>query len=421
MALPRINKIATRIAPADLRHFRRATVDITGFFRYDRHILSTGLARGGKSMEKKTRYHFIDMMEFSGMLMALISHAVLFPFNVLEQPRGLVYFYYILLGIISTSVPLFFLANGFLLFGKPLDLKKHLMKILRMVAYTFLGGAVTLPPIMIMAGTPVTLKGFLEGLWTFRQGWINHLWYMGALVCIYVFFPLLKTAYDNNIKVFCWFMAAAAVFTFGNVFLCSCATVALDLLGRGDHVVDFNVFNMFNPFWGMFGYSFVYFCAGGLIRRHLPKIEALMDRARWKMNAGAAAVIVVFTLCLGLWGIYCCRIGGTFWNNRWDGFDTVFTFVNVLAVGVLCLNYKAAHGWSRAIRLVSENTLGIYIFHMVFSRFMQRFVQDLTFMQNPVSNILFALVVMAVTLAFVLALKKAAGFIKGRLLRKEKQ
>lgn len=362
-------------------------------------------------MEKR-RYDFIDMMEFTGMLCVLIYHATLFPYDFPAAPgAGLYRFYYILHGFLGVCVPLFFFANGFLLLGAELDLKKHLMKMLRLIVYTFLGGAVILPPIMVMAGEPLTMKGFLEGLWTFRQGWINHLWFMGALICIYVFFPLIKTAFDNNFKVFLWFMAAAAVLTFGNVFLCSCATVGLDLLGRADHVVEFNVFNMFNPFWGMFGYSFVYFCAGGLARRYLPKIEALMDRARWKMNAGAAAVIVLSTACLGLWGMYCTRVGGALWDNVWEGYDTVFTFLNVLAVGVLCLNYRAAHGWGRTIRLVSENTLGIYIFHIVFSRLARPAVQDLAFMQNPVSNILFALVIMAVTLAFVLALKAAAGFL----------
>ena len=372
-------------------------------------------------MEKR-RYHFIDMMEFVGMLCVLIYHATLFPYNFPAAPGvGLYRFYYILRGFLSVCVPLFFFANGFLLLGAEMDLKKHLMKMLRLVFYTFLGGAVILVPLMYIQHEPLSFSEYLNALWTFRQGWINHLWFMGALICIYVFFPLIKTAYENNFKAFCWFMAAAAVLTFGNVFLCSCATVGLDLLGRADHVVEFNVFNMFNPFWGMFGYSFVYFCAGGLARRYLPKIEALMDRARWKMNAGAVGVIVLSTVCLGLWGMYCTHVGGALWDNVWEGYDTVFTFLNVLAVGVLCLNYKAAHGWGRAIRLVSENTLGIYIFHIVFSRLMRGWAWKLPFLRNPIGNILFALVVMAVTLAFVLALKAAGGFIMERLPRRKRE
>ena len=372
-------------------------------------------------MERR-RYHFVDMMEFVGMLCVLIYHATLFPYNFPAAPGvGLYRFYYILRGFLSVCVPLFFFANGFLLLGAEMELKKHLMKMLRLVIYTFLGGAVILVPLMYIQHEPLSFSEYLNALWTFRQGWINHLWFMGALICIYVFFPLIKTAYDNSFKAFCWFMAAAAALTFGNVFLCSCATVGLDLLGRADHVVEFNVFNMFNPFWGMFGYSFVYFCAGGLARRYLPKIEALMARARWRMNAGAAGVIVLSTACLGLWGMYCTRVGDALWDSVWEGYDTVFTFANVLAVGVLCLNYKAAHGWGRAIRLVSENTLGIYIFHIVFSRLMRGWAWKLPFLRNPIGNIVFALVILAVTLAFALALKAAIGFIKVHLPRRKRE
>ena len=47
-------------------------------------------------MEKR-RYHFIDMMEFVGMLCVLIYHATLFPYNFPAAPGvGLYRFYYVL-------------------------------------------------------------------------------------------------------------------------------------------------------------------------------------------------------------------------------------------------------------------------------------------------------------------------------------
>ena len=373
-------------------------------------------------MGEKERFHSIDLMEFLGMLFVLIYHATLFPYNFMAgSGEGLYYFNYILRGLLSTCVPMFFFANGFLLFGAELDLKKHLLKMLRLVAVTVLGGAVILVPIMFMEHEILSPAGFFNALWTWRQGWINHLWFMGALVCVYVFFPLLKTAFDHSKRAFIWFTAVAAALTFGNTLLCAGGTVLLDVLGRGDHLVDFSVFNIFDPFRGIFGYAFVYFCAGGLVRWQTPRMQALMARARGRMNAGAIAVLVLETACLGLWGIYCSRLSGALWDNVWEGYDTVFTFAGVLAMFVLCQNYRAAHRWGRAIRLVSENTLGIFIFHIVFSRLMRGPAWHFPFMRNPICNVLFALAVMGVTLAFVLAGKRVWALIMARLRRPKAQ
>lgn len=71
------------------------------------------------------------------------------------------------------------------------------------------------------------LWGLIIYLWTFRQGWINHLWYIGALICIYVFLPVFKSVFDTNRKYFYYITIIIALFTFGNTTINIIVTIVI--------------------------------------------------------------------------------------------------------------------------------------------------------------------------------------------------
>lgn len=68
---------------------------------------------------------------------------------------------------------------------------------------------------MIIKQEHMTGMEFLSYLWSWHQGWINYLWFMGSLVCIYVF-PLLNVFFDNNNRIFCNLRRAAATGAFAS-------------------------------------------------------------------------------------------------------------------------------------------------------------------------------------------------------------
>lgn len=73
------------------------------------------------------RFHNIDLIEALAMLFVVIYHTQVYDSNIMPEggeASSSVYVNYMLRGILSTCVPLFFFANGFLLFNRPLDLKK---------------------------------------------------------------------------------------------------------------------------------------------------------------------------------------------------------------------------------------------------------------------------------------------------------
>ena len=145
-------------------------------------------------MQQNKRYYFIDIIESFAMLMVIMCHCNSYSYDIVNDGNFLTYIGYYSRTILSTGVPLFFLVNGYLLFNRPMNVKKHMLKILRLVVLSVIWS------IIVVAGTMIMNRGFLsirEFVLTILYQDVNYLgfiWYMGALVSMYFFFPALKFA-----------------------------------------------------------------------------------------------------------------------------------------------------------------------------------------------------------------------------------
>ena len=82
---------------------------------------------------KNKRFYAIDLLESIAIFFVVFYHSTLFDYNFLNNSSFIFYVRYFLRAILSTCVPLFFFANGFLLFNKSFSLKKHLLKMVRLL------------------------------------------------------------------------------------------------------------------------------------------------------------------------------------------------------------------------------------------------------------------------------------------------
>lgn len=64
------------------------------------------------------RYHAIDIIKVLGLLFVILYHSATYQYDWLEDGQALFYFRYYFRTILSTCVPLFFFANGYLLLNK---------------------------------------------------------------------------------------------------------------------------------------------------------------------------------------------------------------------------------------------------------------------------------------------------------------
>lgn len=311
-----------------------------------------------------SRWHYLDLMKCIGILFVLIYHATTYSYSWMHDGDTTLLIRYFLRTILSTCVPLFFFVNGYLLLNKPLNLKAHITKTLKMVLITLIWAMLTLVILMPIENAFLSWEQFLQYAKSLDRDWLNYLWYMGALTCIYIFFPLLKATFDHNKKAFIYFTIICALLTFGNSLIADLLSVLLHKgLGRP------NLFNMFNPFKGIYGYAFVYFCIGGLTHTIKEKLT----------NRGTFVPLLTITLsCCGLFimGISLSTYQQSVWDVVWYGYDSVFTLINVMMIFILCLSYKGQYRW---IRSISTNTLGIYFVHKLLIHITSRYI----YIENP--------------------------------------
>ena len=90
--------------------------------------------------QNKSRWVHIDLIESRAMIFVLIYHANTYTCDILEQASALNYIRYFLKTILSTAVPMFLFANGYLLFNRELKLKKHITKSIKLILLTILWG-----------------------------------------------------------------------------------------------------------------------------------------------------------------------------------------------------------------------------------------------------------------------------------------
>lgn len=350
---------------------------------------------------KQGRQASIDLLECIAILQVIIYHSALYSSDILGESSLLHYLRYLFRTILSPCVPLFFFANGYLLFNKELNIKKHLYKIMHLIFLSEIWGFLKILILMPIKNEILSPIEVIKGLWSWKLGWINSLWFLGALVCIYVLFPILKVVYDNNKEVFYYFIIVCTIFTFGNALLNEGVTIFLTLiLGKNITLQGINLFNIFNPFRGIYGYSFVYFCIGGCFYNIKDKILRIRPLKR-----NLIASFIMMISCLGLWGIGICysKASNEMWDVVWNGYDTFFTFVNVICIYVLCLNIKKDLTF---IRTISCNTLGIYFIHEIIIKLTHNFIKRYSFLCNIPFNIVYAIIIMMVCLIISLLMKR---------------
>lgn len=360
------------------------------------------------SFTQNSRFDNIDLLESLGIFFVIFYHSQIINMDILHDPSALTFTNYMLSPIMSTCVPMFLFANGFLLIGKELSIKKHVLKIINIIILTFAWGAINLLLMMAIRGEWMPVKEFIKALWGWKHGWIHHMWYMGALICVYLVFPLIKTAFDHHKKAFYFTVAVCFIMTFGNKLLCMIATVIWNVLFGGNTYISFNFFNMFNPFRNLYGYAFSYFLLGCLMRGRLEYTDSWINKR--KLINPLTLIIVIAAACLmsGVWGVYCSRLTGQMWDLVMDSYDSVFTIVCTLALYLLFFYYKSrGNAFNGFIRKVSGNTLGIYLMHEIFLHLFKHLgLTDLQFMRNIPAGMVYSFLIMCLCLGISLLFGK---------------
>lgn len=336
----------------------------------------------------KKRYAFIDILEALGILFVVMLHVRVDDCQWLDAGNYLHLFRYCFRSILAVCVPLFFFCNGFLLLNKTLDLRNHIIKILKLMVLTIVWGGVSVIIYRVKTKNFVSITQAGKYILNYNLAeWTSHLWYMGALVCLYLFFPVIKFVYDNKRGYFYYFGIMIFIFTFINKMLAYSLSLFLDVFMGKKVVVNTNLFASFNPVKGIYAYVFIYFFIGGLAFSFRDKIERIDKNKR---NIMAILVLTISSACFSLMGICFSKIINTNWDFAWDGYETIFVIINTMAFFVLSLSFTKD---IRIIQEISKNTLGIYFMQYIVIQLTRDFVKQFDFICTLSGNFLYSLII----------------------------
>ncbi len=354
------------------------------------------------NVSEEKRFSHIDLMESIAIFFVVMYHGSLYSANFLKDNSIIRYLLYYGTTIMSTCVPLFFFANGYLLFSKEFDLGKHVKKIIRLVLLTFTWPMILMPFYLLIAGEPVRIHTIITAVLEQDQHWnMNYFWFIGALICVYVLFPALKAAFDHSRESFIFFTTSCTILVFGTVL----GNQILLFIGPVTHHnlgdLNYPAFVMFNPFRGTYAFTIVYFCIGGLIYSYEDQILFVQKSKR---NLISVAGTILCCAGLFLMGVYYSRYrDGKIWDVVWGGYDTVFTLFNVLFLYIFSLNYTGRNAF---IESTSRNTLGIYFLHGLILRLTYPRVLSQAVFRNLPANILYTFFVLSICLFLCQLLRK---------------
>lgn len=350
---------------------------------------------------KKERFDNIDLLKTVAIFGVIVIHCFSLSIDFWKIPSAASYLNYFFRTVLALCVPVFFICNGYLLFSQELDLRKHIKKTVRCLVLTYIWGILTILFLMPLKNTTLSVGEMITMLREWQDGWVNHLWFMGALVRIYIIFPVLKLASKQNAKILLYYVITVMIFVTINKGLESVMLIE-------EENAWLRSFEIFDAYSGAFDWTYVYFGVGGILYFYQSKIKEFISRSPVKVNIACMAVIVISCGLLFGCGVFLSKVTGSHWDVVWDGYDMPFTFFAAVSAFLLSLNYKKKKEnlFSWIIQKVSVNTLGIYFVHMIVGHGLALLCPGIFGTNTVPALLLRSLFVLSVSTAITLLAKK---------------
>lgn len=334
----------------------------------------------------------IDAARIGACFMVVLLHAASLETYTLGDPSWARPYYD---AFSRSSVPIFLMISGALLLYKQDTLAVFLRKrLLRVV-----------PPLLFWSVFYMVWNWWqgqsygqpLKWLWhIFSSPVAEHLWYLYAIVGIYLFVPYLRHIWqrssyaEKKLFLLLWLLVSA-----------------WPIAARGLEIhVDLIDTWQLGSFFGYFGYFFL-----GAYLRQLAEPAFKAGIVSWRGIAIASLFFVVFGLL---------TLAATYWHSHQQGqfsvlfYDYLSPFVvgaSVCACYVLCWAGAVAQRFSPSLKQLADCTFGVYCAHVV----VLDIVGGVTGLAGPGSaawlHIPFtAMLVFIITLATMLVLRRAKAW-----------
>ena len=307
------------------------------------------------------RFYSFDLLKFIAIVLVVCYHSFCLG-------QGAVYD--VCFPLFSLGVPLFFIVNGALLFNKALDTEKHYKKIVRIVLLTVIWTFGVFLVIDFIEEKGLSFTDIIKIAWYGDSKYVvNQYWFLKTLVMLYLFFPVLKRAFDVdwlNTKVF---TLVLSFFVIGMSSAYLCHQTFNFFMGKPlslemkDYIPWYNFCKNTD-----YSYALAYFLLGGVSFRCGKRFSQL----------GFCLWLFLFLLA---WGIGVClaymfRIEHTGWDACFNAYSSPMTFMMSFCLFFIFVMYKPISVLNSIIEGISKNTLGIYLVHGIVIYFTKPYVGE---------------------------------------------
>ncbi len=351
-------------------------------------------------MKNERIYHY-DIVKSIASYLICLSHFGTMEVDILVNPAMHVYFNYFLQGISSIGVPIFLMANGSFLLNKEYPLGKILYRAKSFFILFVCWGAITLLTLAPLFNDHYNFRELLVAIYSLVPERTEHLWFMMAMVYIYLLFPFVKALYNLPGKTYITYMLAVIfICTFGYEF----GDEVVDTLG---YLLNSNTLKAlrikyvlwFNPFNIWYAYTLVYFICGGLLAKYNQAVQ-VKTTVLW-------TCLVVSLLLLFLFGVMKVQRTGVEFDTVWKGHNTIMTMAMAFSVFILCTKIRLTNlRLIAASRIVGLNTLGIYFIHVPVGFWLTTYYKKLDLSNYLLADLAYALLLMMISLGISLLLKQ---------------
>ena len=334
--------------------------------------------------EQDNRLTYIDYLETIAMFCVVCCH---YYAVIGEGVSANMY----MLFVKCFGVPIFFLANGALMFQRKFSLRKHLKKTGMLIVTTAAWKAVYLliQYIRLPAGSSIWKK---SDLWNYFCGGnlsdpyvpAEHFWYMYALIGVYLVFPLFAAVYKEK-KTYYFYLTLLLFFipviTEADAFIANMT----------NKNITFSVIRgAYFPF-AQGGYYLLFFLLGPLLHQYFYKSDKKKKHRTIAIGtaaAGAVLLMIEYYMQNGTLGGACQPLQGDY-----QRIATLF-----LTTGIYAL--FATFEWKNEkidfiMKFISVRTIGIYAAHMMLAYLFSPWIVNRTSRTGIYMLVLQAFIVMA--------------------------
>ena len=265
----------------------------------------------------------------------------------------------------AICVPLFFAVNGALLLRKPLDTKKHIQRLLRVVILALIWRLLTICFVVVVLGNTIpSLRDIVFSLLGGNpDGWsLGHFWFLNALIAIYLFLPALKALYDASNRIPLWFVC-------GTIFVfTSCLDSVKAILEIVDAADVHNYASLLSALptlniFGSYGYVVLYFVGGALIA------DVFEGKINNKLAEKLTPNMAIFlSFISAIWIVVLQHFQHVYLGVNFSityGYWLIPTIILTLMVLYLCMHIQTIKypSLSRLVTALGSSTFGIYMLH----------------------------------------------------------